>query len=215
MQSFHLCPFPSTLLSYSRNFKSNWLPCPSKSRNAGMLSGQLNTSCWSIVINIWVNNSAVILLLSEQQQNIGIVFSIMNSHSGPSGCILPLPIFCSIWLSLSWEPAHGEKGSSTRTYVGSNSLVATITAHITGSPDAVVNPNKVKCVSLHAALICGLSSSGTKYFSPPQLPSFACEVLLPTSSTKSNINNITMSYVTSPADRVKMKLLNIQKVMVY
>jgi len=128
-------------------------------------SDQSNTLSPSIIFNISVNNCAVILPFSEQQQKVGI-FVPMNSHSGPNGCIFPFPMFCQM---LSSSPTQGEKGSSPRTHAGSNSLVAKIIVHITGSLDTAVKPRMVNCVSLHADFICGLNSFGTKNCSLPTI----------------------------------------------
>ena len=110
-------------LTYSRNFKSNWLPCPSNSKNGGMLSNQSYALRPSLVFSISVNNSAVTLPFSEQQQKVGIFFP-MNSHLHLRGCHFPVPVFLVIASSL---PAQGVKGSRPSTHAGSSSLAAKIT----------------------------------------------------------------------------------------
>ena len=86
-----------------------------------------------------------------------------------------------------WSPFHSPKGSRPCTHPGSNCFGANIIAHITGLPSDVVNPNTVKWESFWALRVCCLDSDPTvSNFYPPIWPSFAWDVLLPTSSTNSN-----------------------------
>ena len=73
-------------------------------------------------------------------------------------------------------------------------LLAKTIAHKTGSPVAAVNPRTVKWQSLNANWIWAWLSGQTNNFSPPMFPSFFCDVLHPTSSTKRTLSRWMSSY---------------------
>ena len=58
-------------------------------------------------------------------------------------------------------------------------------AHISSLPVAGVKPSTVNHASV-VARCCGQTSLEQRDDSPPAAPSFACDVLLPTSSTNTN-----------------------------
>jgi hypothetical protein len=59
-------------------------------------------------------------------------------------------------------------------------------AHISSLPVAGVKPSTVNHASFVVARCCGQTSLEQRDDSPPAAPSFACDVLLPTSSTNTN-----------------------------
>jgi hypothetical protein len=87
-------------------------------------------------------------------------------------------------------PTHGADALNPKTQLSHISLAEKIIAHMTGSPDAAVNPRTVKCESLVDTFTCGLAFAWHKNFSPPTCPSFVVQVLEPTSSTKRSLSGL-------------------------
>jgi hypothetical protein len=152
-----------------------------------------NTSSLSIIFSIFRNKVHVMVPLSGQQKNQGMILPLKR-HSGPRGNDPLTQIYFSISCS---SPIHCTRGSKPVFQSSFTDFAAKIIAHISSFPLPVMNPQTVKWASLVAALCWGHPSLVHRYVCPPTWPSFVSLVFEPTSFTNTNISGCSNSYADS------------------
>ena len=137
------------------------------------------------------SGAAAIEPLSPTQQCVGKLFPSIT-QTGPCGYCFPLPLLPFMYSSSS---PHAANGSRPRTHSSSKAFQAKVFAHRTGLPLAAVKPRTVKSASLVEARICDCPPKiiGISHLQHC-LPSFACDIIVPTSSTNKRRSCLVSSY---------------------